>query len=115
MHSWIALEIHASLPMAGLGQEQKPLLPRTRIPAWMTAFTPITDITPVGEGLWRLKQTPSIRCGLRLILWAPKATVIPAPPACWPAVMNAVVDALSEYDIRHTHMPATLFEMWQVG
>jgi carbon-monoxide dehydrogenase large subunit len=31
-----------------------------------------------------------------------------------PAVMNAVVDALSEYGIRHVDMPATPFRIWQV-
>jgi carbon-monoxide dehydrogenase large subunit len=30
-----------------------------------------------------------------------------------PAVMNAVVDALSEYGIRHIDMPATPFRVWQ--
>jgi carbon-monoxide dehydrogenase large subunit len=30
-----------------------------------------------------------------------------------PAVMNAVVDALSEYGIRHINMPATPFKVWQ--
>jgi carbon-monoxide dehydrogenase large subunit len=30
-----------------------------------------------------------------------------------PAVMNAVVDALSEYGIRHIDMPATPFKVWQ--
>ena len=30
-----------------------------------------------------------------------------------PAVMNAVVDALSEYGIRHINMPATPFRVWQ--
>ena len=30
-----------------------------------------------------------------------------------PAVMNAVVDALSEYGIRHIDMPATPFRIWQ--
>ncbi len=30
-----------------------------------------------------------------------------------PAVMNAVVDALSEYGIRHIDMPATPFKIWQ--
>ena len=30
-----------------------------------------------------------------------------------PAVMNAVVDALSEYDIRHIDMPATPLRVWQ--
>jgi len=27
--------------------------------------------------------------------------------------MNAVVDALSEYGIRHINMPATPFKVWQ--
>jgi carbon-monoxide dehydrogenase large subunit len=30
-----------------------------------------------------------------------------------PAVMNAVVDALSEYGIRHIDMPATPHRVWQ--
>ena len=30
-----------------------------------------------------------------------------------PAVMNAVVDALSEYGIHHIDMPATPFRVWQ--
>ena len=30
-----------------------------------------------------------------------------------PAVMNAVVDALSEYGIRHIDMPATPYRVWQ--
>jgi carbon-monoxide dehydrogenase large subunit len=30
-----------------------------------------------------------------------------------PAVMNAVVDALSEYGIRHIDMPATPLRVWQ--
>jgi carbon-monoxide dehydrogenase large subunit len=30
-----------------------------------------------------------------------------------PAVMNAVVDALSEYGIRHFNMPATPHRVWQ--
>ncbi len=30
-----------------------------------------------------------------------------------PAVMNAVVDALSQYGIRHIDMPATPFRVWQ--
>jgi aerobic carbon-monoxide dehydrogenase large subunit len=30
-----------------------------------------------------------------------------------PAVMSAVVDALSEYGIRHIDMPATPFRVWQ--
>ena len=30
-----------------------------------------------------------------------------------PAVMNAVVDALSEYGIRHIDMPATPHKVWQ--
>jgi aerobic carbon-monoxide dehydrogenase large subunit len=30
-----------------------------------------------------------------------------------PAVMNAVVDALSEYGIRHINMPATPQRIWQ--
>ncbi len=30
-----------------------------------------------------------------------------------PAVMNAIVDALSEYGIRHLDMPATPFKVWQ--
>jgi carbon-monoxide dehydrogenase large subunit len=30
-----------------------------------------------------------------------------------PAVMNAVVDALSEYGIRHIDMPATPERIWQ--
>ena len=30
-----------------------------------------------------------------------------------PAVMNAVVNALSEYRIRHVDMPATPFRVWQ--
>jgi CO/xanthine dehydrogenase Mo-binding subunit len=29
------------------------------------------------------------------------------------AVMNAVVDALAEYGIRHINMPATPFRVWQ--
>jgi aerobic carbon-monoxide dehydrogenase large subunit len=30
-----------------------------------------------------------------------------------PAVMNGVVDALSEYGIRHIDMPAAPFRVWQ--
>jgi carbon-monoxide dehydrogenase large subunit len=30
-----------------------------------------------------------------------------------PAVMNAVVDALSEYGIRHLDMPASSHRIWQ--
>jgi CO/xanthine dehydrogenase Mo-binding subunit len=30
-----------------------------------------------------------------------------------PAIMNAVLDALSEYGIRHIDMPATPLKVWQ--
>ena len=54
-----------------------------------------------------------IRCRPRPIRSASKAAARPAAPAALASVMNAVVDALSDYGIRHLDMPATPERVWQ--
>ena len=55
----------------------------------------------------------TIRCRPRPIRSAPKAAAKPATSGGLPAVANAVIDALSDYGIRHLDMPMTPSRIWQ--
>ena len=47
------------------------------------------------------------------IRWAPRAAAKPAAPAASSAIVNAVIDALSEYGITHIDMPLTPERVWR--
>ena len=61
----------------------------------------------------RCSATRAIRCRPRPTRSAPRAAARPAAPARLPSVMNALVDALSEYGISHIDMPATPERVWR--
>ena len=61
----------------------------------------------------RTSSVVAIRCRPRPIRSASRAAAKPAAPARCTSIMNAVVDALSDYGIRHIDMPASPARVWQ--
>ena len=63
--------------------------------------------------LLRRSRSRPIRCRPRPIRSASRARARPAASARMPAVANALVDALSEFGVRHIEMPATPEVVWR--
>ena len=58
-------------------------------------------------------RSRAIRCRPRPIRSASRAPAKPAASARMPAVANALVDALSDFGVRHIEMPATPERLWR--
>ena len=52
-------------------------------------------------------------CRQNPIRWAPRAAAKPAAPAASSTIVNAVLDALSEFGIKHIDMPLTPERVWR--
>ena len=63
--------------------------------------------------LLRRSMCIAIRCRPRPTRSAPRARARPARVGAMPAVANALVDALSEFGVKHIEMPATPEVVWR--